>query len=258
MRSFLKFALFFCLQPLLLVAALATSGDDSLITKLPKDLRNAAKVAEKPLVQATKDAVKETRSLAPQITAAAMLRATDCASAEAVLRAALGALAPEPTAKEFLSVTRAAIRAAPRDQSSYINKNGYRAYSGNCTETLLAAAASTYPNLAWVLSESGKQVADGKQLARKHGQGGNGSPNETGNQTPGQGQGMGSSPGTGNQPGGLVGQGQGPGQGQGFGLGNSPYDPGQGLGAILAPPGVTFPPSGGGLVSTTTPITAGQ
>jgi hypothetical protein len=241
MRSFLKFALLFCLQPLLLVAAPAATGDDLLITKLPKDLRNAAKVSEKPLVQATKDAVKETPSLAPQITAAAMLRATDCTSAEAVLRGALGALSPEPTGKEFLLVTRAAIHAAPRDQRTYINKNGYRAYSGNCTETLLTAAASAYPNLAWVLSESGKQVADGKQLTREHGPGGNNSPSESGNQL-----------------GGGQGQGQGLGEGQGLGLRNSPYDPGQGLGAILAPPGVTFPPTGGGLVSTTTPITAGQ
>ena len=222
-----------CLQVLLLVAALATSGDDLLVAKLPKDLRNVAKVPEGPLVQATKDAVKGSRSLAPQITAAAVRRATDCASAEAVLRAALPQLVPTPTAMELFAITRAAIGAAPHDE-------GQKVASASCTEALLAAAASEYPDLASVLNDSGKQVAQ-KQVA--------GEEEEMGNSPSGQG--------IGNSPSGR-------GLGNGRGTGNSPSsEPGAGgepaeLGVPLIPPAVTFPPTGGGLVSATTPITAGQ
>jgi hypothetical protein len=229
-----------CLQVLLLVAALAAPGDDLLVAKLPKDLRNAAKVPERPLVQATKDAVKGGRSLAPQITAAAVRRATDCASAEAVLRAALHQLAPTPTAMELFAITRAAIGAAPHDESTTVNSSGEKVASASCTEALLAAAASEYPDLASVLNDSGKQVTQ-KQVA--------GAEEAMGNSPSGQG--IGNSPsgrGTGNERG----TGNSPSSEQGIG-----YDPG-GLGAPLIPPAVTFPPTGGGLVSVTTPITAGQ
>jgi hypothetical protein len=224
-----------CLQMLLLVAALATPGDDLLVAKLPKDLRNAAKVPERPLVQATKDAVKESRTLAPQITAAAVRRATDCASAEAVLRAALHQLAPTPTAMELFAITRGAIGAAPRDESTTVNDSGQKVASAGCTEALLGAAASEYPDLASVLNDSGKQVAQ-KQVA--------GSEEAMGNSPSGQGMG--------NPP-----SGRGIGNSGQQGTGNSSYDPGA-LGAPLIPPAVTFPPTGGGLVSATTPITAGK
>jgi hypothetical protein len=201
----------FCLQFLLLVTALATPGDDLLVAKLPKDLRDAVKVPEGPLVQATRDAVKETRSLAPQITAAAVRRAADCTSAEAVLRAALRQLAPTPTAMELFAITRAAIGAAPHDEITSVNGDGDKVVSGSCAETLLAAAAAEYPDLASVLNDSGKQVAQ-KQVS-------------------GSEQGIGQSP------------------EQGIG---------SDAGAPLIPPAVNFPPTGGGLVPTTTPITAGH
>jgi hypothetical protein len=199
-----------CLQVFLLAAALATPGDDLLVAKLPKDLRGAPKVPEGPLVQATTDAVKGSRSLAPQITAAAVRRAIDCSSAEAVLRASLRQLAPNPTAMELFAITRAAIGAAPHSESTSVNSRGHKVASGGCTEALLAAAASEYPDLASVLNDSGKQVAQ-KQVA-------------------GAEEGMGNSPET--------------------GAGGGIFDPG----APLIPPAVTFPPTGGGLVSVTTPI----
>ena len=40
----------FCVQFLVLVAALATPGDDLLVAKLPKELRAAAKILQAPLV----------------------------------------------------------------------------------------------------------------------------------------------------------------------------------------------------------------
>jgi hypothetical protein len=151
-----------CLQALLLVAALASPGDDALVAKLPNDLKNAPKVAEAPLVKATTEAVRENRTLAPQITAAAVRRAEDCGAAEAVLRAALRQLAPNPTAMEVYAITRAAIGAAPHDEDTIVNQNGDKVASGNCAEALLTAAASEYPNLASVLSDTGKEVAGGK------------------------------------------------------------------------------------------------
>jgi hypothetical protein len=151
-----------CLQALLLVAALASPGDDALVAKLPKDLQNAPKVAEAPLVKATTEAVRESRTLAPQITAAAVRRAMDCGAAEAVLRAALRQLAPNPTAMEVYAITRAAIGAAPHNESTTVNENGDKVVSGNCTETLLTAAASEYPSLASALTDTGKEVASGK------------------------------------------------------------------------------------------------
>jgi hypothetical protein len=199
-----------CLQALFAIAALASPGDDLLIARLPKDLQNASKVPETPLVQATKEAVKGDRSLAPQITAAAVRRAMDCAAAEAVLRAALRQLAPTPTAMELFAITRAAVGAAPHDESTSVNDGGNKVVSGNCAEALLTAAASEYPNLASVLSDSGKQIAQ-KQVS-----------------------------------------------GSEEGIGQSPE---QGIGntepvAPIIPPAVTFPPTGGGLVTTTTPVTA--
>jgi hypothetical protein len=156
--------------------------------------------------------VKGTRSLAPQITAAAVRRAIDCASAEAVLRAALRELAPTPTAMELFAITRAAIGAAPHSESTSVNNSGQKVASGGCAEALLAAAASEYPDLASVLNNSGKQVAQKQVLGEEQGIG----------QSPTE-QGIGSDPGT--------------------------------LGAPIVPPAVTFPPTGGGLVSVTTPIT---
>ena len=64
-----------CVQFLVLVAALATPGDDLLVAKLPKELRAAAKIPQDPLVQAVTEAVKESRPMAPQITSAAVQRA---------------------------------------------------------------------------------------------------------------------------------------------------------------------------------------
>jgi hypothetical protein len=214
------------LQALLLLGALAAPGDDSLVAKLPRDFRNAAKIPESPLVQATKDAVKESRSLAPQITAAAVRRAMDCASAEAVLRAALHQLAPTPTAMELFAITRAAIGAAPHDESTAVNSHGHKVVSGSCTEALLAAAASEYPDLASVLNNSDKQVAQ-KQV-----EGSEESLDNHRSTDQGMGNSRSSEQGTG-------------------------YDPGA-LGNALIPPAVTFPPSGSGLVSVTTPITAGR
>jgi hypothetical protein len=229
-----------CLQVLLLVAALATPGDDLLVAKLPKDLRSAAKVPERPLVQATKDALKGSRSLAPQITAAAVRRATDCASAEAVLRAVLHQLAPTPTAMELFAITRAAIGAAPHDEGTTVNSSGEKVASAGCTEALLAAAASEYPDLASVLNDSGKQAAQKQVAGSEEAMGNSPSGQGTGNSPSGRGVGNSSAQGTGNS------------SEQGIG-----YEPG-GLGAPLIPPAVTFPPTGGGLVSETTPITAGQ
>jgi hypothetical protein len=155
-----------CVQFLVLVAALATPGDDLLVAKLPKELRAATKIPQDPLVQAVTEAVQESRPMAPQITRAAVQRAIDCAAAEAVLRAALRQLAPTPSAAEVLAVTRAAIRAAPRREETTVNRDGHQVASGNCTETLLVAAASEYPNLAEFLNDGGKQVAV-KQLGEK-------------------------------------------------------------------------------------------
>jgi hypothetical protein len=155
-----------CVQFLVLVAALANSGDDLLVGKLPKELRAAAKVPQAPLVQAVTEAVKETRPKAPQITAAAVQRAIDCAAAEAVLRAVLRQLVPTPTEIEVLAITRAAIGAAPRNEETTVNRNGQEVASGNCTETLLVVAASEYPDLAVYLIAGGKQVAQ-KQLDEK-------------------------------------------------------------------------------------------
>jgi hypothetical protein len=192
-----------CVQFLVLVAALATPGDDLLVAKLPKELRAAAKIPQAPLVQAVTEAVKESRPMAPQITRAAVQRAIDCAAAEAVLRAALRQLAPSPSEVEVLVITRAAIRAAPRSEETTVNRNGHEVASDNCTETLLVAAASEYPSLAEILNDGGKQVAE-KQLGEKEA-----IPQPTE---------------------------------------NGPY---------IIPPAVVLPPNEVGLVSTTTPITAG-
>ena len=104
-----------------------------------------------------------------------------------------------------------------------------------CTEALLTAAASEYPDLASVLNDSGKQVAQ-KQVA--------GSEEAMGNSPSGQN--MGNSPSAG-----RIGN-------SGQGAGNSPSSEPGGISAPLIPPAVTFPPTGGGLVSETTPITAGR
>jgi hypothetical protein len=150
----------------LLASTFALPGDDLIRAKLPADQRDAIQVPEQLLVPAVKDAVREDRGLAPQITAAGVHRAVDCSTAEAVLRAVLRGLDPEPSAKEFLAITRAAIHATPSDESTTINRYGQKVLAGHCQESLLVAATSEYPRLAWVLSEAGKQV-DGKQREGK-------------------------------------------------------------------------------------------
>jgi hypothetical protein len=166
-------------QLALLIATFASPGDDLLRAKLPEDQRDAAQVAESPLVEAVKDAVKSDRSLAPQITAAAVRRAIDCPVAERVLRTVLRELVPAPTAREFLAITRAALKGARADEETTVNRYGQKVLVGNCVESLLVAATSEYPRLAWVLSEAGKQVegkqvegkqVDGKQPAREGGE----------------------------------------------------------------------------------------
>jgi hypothetical protein len=205
----------------LLASTLALPGDDLMRAKLPEDQRDAVQVPEQFLVPAVKDAVREDRGLAPQITAAGVRRAVDCSAAEAVLRTVLRGLDPEPSAKEFLAITRAAIHAAPPDESTTLNRYGQKVLAGHCTESLLVAATSEYPRLAWVLSEAGKQI-DGKQVEGK--------------QVEGK-------------------------QVEGKGAENAPAEelaPAQpALGPILdpslLPPAVLYPPSYGGLVPPTTP-----
>jgi hypothetical protein len=150
----------------LLASTLALPGDDLFRAKLPEDQRDAVRVPEQLLVPAVKDAIREDRGLASQITAAGVRRAADCSAAEAVLRAVLRGLDPEPSAKEFLAITRAAIHAAPPDESTTLNRYGQKVLAGHCAESLLVAATSEYPRLAWVLSEAGKQI-DGKQIEGK-------------------------------------------------------------------------------------------
>jgi hypothetical protein len=150
----------------LLVSTIATPGDDLIRAKLPDDQRDAIHVPEGLLVQASKDAVREDRTLAPQITAAGVRRAGDCSTAEAVLRAVLRGLDPEPSAKEFLAIARAAIQAAPPDESVTLNRYGQKVLASHCTETLLVTATAEFPRLAWVLREAGKEI-DGKQVEGK-------------------------------------------------------------------------------------------
>ena len=141
--------------------AWATPGEDALTSKLPPDLRNSAKVPTSPLVTATQEAIGARRDLAADITGAAVRRAQDCAATEAVVRAALQALTPTPTALEVYSIVREAVRYAPRSEETSVNANGDKVAAGSCTEAILATAASVYPQFATVLNDSGKQL-DGK------------------------------------------------------------------------------------------------
>jgi hypothetical protein len=206
----------FLLHLALLVSTLASPGDDLIRAKLPEDQRDVARVAESLLVPAVKDAVREDRDLAPQITAAGVRRAVDCSAAETVLRTVLHGLDPEPSAKEFLAITRAAIHAAPPDESTTLNRYGQKVLAGRCAESLLVAATSEFPRLAWVLSEAGKQI-DGKQVEGKQveGKGAENAPAEE----------------------------------------LAPAQPALGpiLDPSLLPPAVLYPPSNGGLVAPTTP-----
>ena len=205
----------------LLVSTLASPGDELIRAKLPEGQRDAIRVPESLLVPAVKDAVREDRDLAPQIAAAGVRRALDCSAAETVLRTVLRGLDPEPSAKEFLAITRASIHAAPPDESTTLNRYGQKVLAGRCAESLLVVATSEYPRLAWVLSEAGKQI-DGKQVEGK--------------QVEGK-------------------------QVEGKGAENAPAEelaPAQpALGPILdpslLPPAVLYPPSNGGLVPPTTP-----
>jgi hypothetical protein len=206
----------FLLHLALLVSTLASPGDDLIRAKLPEDQRDVARVAESLLVPAVKDAVREDRDLAPQITAAGVRRAVDCSAAETVLRTVLHGLDPEPSAKEFLAITRAAIHAAPPDESTTLNRYGQKVLAGRCAESLLVAATSEFPRLAWVLSEAGKQI-DGKQVEGKQveGKGAENAPAEE----------------------------------------LAPAQPALGpiLDPSLLPPAVLYPPSNGALVPPTTP-----
>jgi hypothetical protein len=208
------------LQLRLLVVTLASPGDDLLSAKLPTDQRDATHVPEAALVEAVKDAVKEDRALAPQITAAAVRRAVDCSAAEQVLRTVLRELVPVPAPREFLAITRAAVRAAPADEETTLNRYGQKVLAGTCAESLLVAATSEYPRLAWVLSEAGKQV-DGKQVDGKQ---------VAGKQVAREGQENGQSPESSSQP-----------------------TLGVLLDPSLLPPAVLDPSSSGGLVAPTTP-----
>jgi len=209
------------LQLRLLVVTFASPGDDLLRAKLPEDQRDAPHVAEAPLVGAVEAAVKDDRALAPQITAAAERRAIDCPTAERVLRTVLRELVPAPTAREFLAITRAALKAAPADEETSLNRYGQKVLAGNCAESLLVTATSEYPRLAWVLSEAGKQV-DGKQFEGKQ---------VAGKQPAGQGEGNAPSP---ESP-------------------SSQPTLGELLDPSLLPPAVLDPSSSGGLVQPTTP-----
>jgi hypothetical protein len=206
----------------LLARTIALPGDDLIRAKLPQDQRDAVQVPEQFLVPAVKDAVREDRGLASQITAAGVRLAVDCSAAEAVLKAVLRGLDPEPSAKEFLAITRAAIHATPPDESTTLNRYGQKVLAGHCTESLLVAATSEYPRLAWVLSEVGKQV-DGKQGEGKQVEG-----KET------EGKAVGNAPAQELAP-------------TQQSLGPTLLDP------SLLPPAVLSPPSYGGLVPPTTP-----
>jgi hypothetical protein len=144
--------------------AWATPGDDLLISELTHDLRNSAKVPTSPLVTVTQQAIGARRDIAADITGAAVRRAEDCSATEAVVKAALQALAPTPTALEVYSIVREAVRYAPRSEETSVNANGDKVAAGSCTEAILATAASVYPQFATVLNDSGKQL-DGKTEA---------------------------------------------------------------------------------------------
>ena len=209
------FGFTFLLHLVLLVSTIASPGDDLIRAKLPEDHRDAVQVPEQVLVAAVKEALREDRALAPQITTAGVRRAADCSAAETVLRTVLRGLDPEPSPKEFLAICRAAIHAAPSDESTTLNRFGQKVLAGHCAENLLVAATSEYPRLAWVLSEAGKQV--GKQVEGKQveGKGAENAPSEE----------------------------------------LAPAQPALGpiLDPSLLPPAVLYPPSYGGLVPPTTP-----
>jgi hypothetical protein len=152
-------AIFFSVFLGFTLPGLAMPGEDALVAKLPKEYKSATKVPQSPLVQATTDAIHAQRGLAPQITGAAERRATDCAVGEAVLRAALRALAPTPTALEVYAIVRSAIANAPSIESVATNTTGDRIARGHCAEGFLVAAASEYPQFANVLNDTGKQIA---------------------------------------------------------------------------------------------------
>src|SRR3954447_7971633 len=88
----------------LLFSAFAAPGEDLLLSKLPDQFKIAAKVPRAVLVNAVIASVKENRGLAPPVTAAAVRRGRDLPSIEAIVRAALRALGPTPTALEVLAV----------------------------------------------------------------------------------------------------------------------------------------------------------
>jgi hypothetical protein len=206
----------FVLHLALLVSTIASPGDDSIRAKLPEDQRDAVRVPEAILVAAVKSALRQDRGLAPQIAAAGVRRAVDCSAAETVLRTVLRGLDPEPAPKEFLAICRAAIYAAPTDESTTLNRYGQKVLAGHCAESLLVAATSEYPRLSWVLSEAGKQI-DGKQVEGKQveGKAVENAPTEE----------------------------------------LAPAQPTLGpiLDPSLLPPAVLYPPSNGGLVAPTTP-----
>jgi hypothetical protein len=74
-------------------------------------------------------------------------------------------VAPSPSTKEVLAVTRAAIGAAWHDDQTDINRKGHKGAAADCTEAFLVVAASEYPDMASILNFSGEQTGEGKQIA---------------------------------------------------------------------------------------------
>jgi hypothetical protein len=146
----------------LAVCAFASPGEDLLVSKLSPKFKTEVRVPQGPLVEATVESIKKDRALAPEITAAAVNRAEDCPSTEAVVRAALRQLAPTETALEVYAITRAAFGASGHKVTT--NASGDRAIADNCNEGILTTAASEYPQFAEMLNNAGQS---GKQLAGK-------------------------------------------------------------------------------------------
>jgi len=152
----------------LLGTAFGSPGEDLLVSKLPGSYRKMDKVPQAPLVDATTRAVTAERGLAPQITAAAVRRAEDCSAVDAVIRASLRDLAPNPTSLEVYAIVQAAIANSSSSDAAVTDAQGDRVASRNCTEGIVTTAAAEYPQYASVFNDSGKQFA-GKEYAGKVG-----------------------------------------------------------------------------------------
>jgi hypothetical protein len=220
-------------QTWLLLTAFAAPGEDLLVSKLPSQFTMAAKVPRAILVYAVIASVKENRGLAPQITAAAVRRGQDSPSIEAIVRAALRALAPTPTALEVLAVVQAAVANAPSEETAVAHKNGDPVATSNHTEGILIAAALEYPQFAEILNDAGNQTGANKNLGPSTSATPSQQQNDLENQV-------------------------GPTKDREPGIGNTPLQQ-QGTGTISTPRSITFPstvilPSGSGLEDPVTPI----